>query len=154
MSEKVAGTSQDTTGLFRFFNEIAIVAQLSGSAFEKAMPEGMTFPQFAVLNHLMRVGGQRTPVQIASAMQVTKGTMTNTLQHLDRAGFVSTTPDATDGRSKRIDITEAGRSMHRDAIASIAPLLTDLAAIFPSKRVAEALHLLEDVRKELDGRRG
>ena len=69
-------------------------------------------------------------MQIASAMQVTKGTMTNTLQHLDRAGFVSTTPDAKDGRSKRIDITEAGHSMHRDAIASIAPLLTDIAAIF------------------------
>jgi hypothetical protein len=43
--------------------------------------------------------------------------------------------------------------MHGDAIASIAPLLTDLAVIFPSKRVGEALHLLEDVRKELDGRR-
>ena len=70
MSKEVAGTSQDTTGLFRFFNEIAIVAQLSGNAFEKAMPEGMTLPQFAVLNHLMRMGGRehrcRSPARCRS----------------------------------------------------------------------------------------
>jgi hypothetical protein len=59
--------------LFGFFNEIGIISQLSGNAFEKAMPEGMTLAQFSVLNHLCRLGDGWTPHRIARAMQVTKG---------------------------------------------------------------------------------
>ena len=89
--------------MFGFFNEIGIIAQLSGNAFEKVMTGGMTLSQFSVLNHLARLGGNRTPLQIARAMQVTKGTMTNTLGHLERARHISVRPDERDGRSKRVD---------------------------------------------------
>ena len=34
-----------------------IIAQLSGAAFEKVMPDGMTLPQFSVLDHVARRGG-------------------------------------------------------------------------------------------------
>ncbi|MCY0154387.1 hypothetical protein OEG86_21580 [Hoeflea alexandrii] len=47
---------KDMEALFGFFNEIGIISQLSGHAFEKAMPEGMTLAQFSVLNHLCLAG--------------------------------------------------------------------------------------------------
>jgi len=141
------------TGLamaFRLFNEIGIIAQLSGNAFEKAMPQGMTLPQFTVLNHLTRLGGNRTPLQIANAMQVTKGTMTNTLQHLERGGYIFVTPDPNDGRSKRIDISVAGREMHQRAIVAIEPMLAQVASLFPIERVEATLPVLAELRSWLD----
>ena len=62
MSQETAPSDQDLTAMFRFLNEIGIIAQLSGTAFEKVMPGTMTLPQFTVLNHLTRLGGNRTPV--------------------------------------------------------------------------------------------
>ncbi len=139
--------------MFRFFNEIGIIAQLSGNAFEKVMTGGMTLPQFSVLNHLVRLGGNRTPLDIARAMQVTKGTMTNTLGHLQRAGHITIRPDEKDGRSKRVDITVSGRNARDAAIAAMVPELAWLAERIALKDVNAALPLLEQVRKLLDERR-
>ena len=43
-----------TLFLFRFFNEIGIIEQLSRNAFERVMPGGMKLSQFTVLNHFVR----------------------------------------------------------------------------------------------------
>jgi DNA-binding MarR family transcriptional regulator len=104
---------------FRFVTEIAIIEQLAGAAMEKVMPADMTRPQFDVLNHLARLGGEWTPLRLAAAMQVTKGTMTNTLGHLGDKGFVAIRPDDKDGRSKLVSLTEPGRAA-RDRRSSCA----------------------------------
>src|SRR3712207_5255456 len=51
---------------FRVFNEIGIIEQLSRTMFERVMPDGLTVPQFSVLNHFVRLGGERSPAQLAS----------------------------------------------------------------------------------------
>ena len=152
MNDNDNGGGADET-IFRFFNEIGIIAQLSGNAFEKVMPNGMTLPQFSVLNHLVRLGGDRAPARIARAMQVTKSTMTNTLGHLERAGYIAVRPDASDGRAKKVDITEAGRAAREQAITAMAPELAWLMQRISMQEVAAALPLMEQVRKLLDERR-
>ncbi|WP_439817002.1 MarR family winged helix-turn-helix transcriptional regulator [Zavarzinia sp. CC-PAN008] len=151
-------TDQDAAGeghadLFRFLTEVGIIAQLSGTAFQKVMAPPMTLPQFAVLHHLTRVGGDKTPLHIATALQVSKGAMTNTLGHLERAGWINVRPDARDGRSKRVDLSPAGIQAHRDAVAAIAPELAWLAGAIGGKPIAAVLPLLEAVRTALDRRR-
>lgn len=153
MSREDIASQDDVTAMFRFLNEIGIIAQLSGAALEKVMPGTMTLPQFAVLNHLTRLGGNRTPLQIATAMQVSKGAMTNTLGHLKRAGWISIRPDEKDGRSKRVDITKAGCAAHGQALTALAPELTWLSQAIAPGRVREATPLLEEMRKALDSRR-
>jgi lipopolysaccharide export system permease protein len=69
--------------LFALLNEIGIIEQLARNRFERAQPDGLRLPHFAVLNHLVRLGDGRTPGQIARAFQLTKATMTNTLQRLE-----------------------------------------------------------------------
>ena len=154
MSEDSTANERDIAAMFRFLNEIGIIAQLSGAAFERVMPGRMTLPQFTVLNHLTRLGGNRTPLQIANAMQVTKGTMTNTLGHLERAGWIAIRPDEKDGRSKRIDITSSGQSAHGEAVKSLAPELVWLCGVVPAGRVHEMTPVLELMRVALDQRRG
>ena len=153
MSEDSTANERDVAAMFRFLNEIGIIAQLSGAAFEKVMPGTMTLSQFTVLNHLTRLGGNRTPLQIANAMQVTKGTMTNTLGHLERAGWIAIRPDEKDGRSKRVDITESGRAAHGDAVKSVAPELVWLCGVLNPTQVRKTTPLLEAMRMALDQRR-
>lgn len=149
----MTATSDDAQTLFRLFNEIGIIAQLSGNAFQKVLPGAMTLPQFVVLNHLSRLGGNRTPLQIANAMQVSKGAMTNTLGHLDRAGLISIVPDGKDGRSKRVDISQAGRNARDSAVEAMKPELLVMAETFPQDEILKILPLLEAMRKMLDERR-
>ncbi|MGH6951145.1 MAG: MarR family winged helix-turn-helix transcriptional regulator, partial [Vitreimonas sp.] len=64
---------------FRALNEIGIINQLAQTIFERVMPAGMTLAQFIVLNHFVRLGGSRSPAELASAFQLTRATMTSTL---------------------------------------------------------------------------
>lgn len=149
----MTASDDDARIMFHFLNEVSIVAQLAGNAFERAMAGDMTLPQFSVLNHLMRLGGDKTPLDLARAMQVAKGAMTNTLGHLDRAGYVSIAPDAKDGRSKRVSITAQGRAAHKAAIVAIRPELRYLLSLIPATRIDGATPVVEAVRKVLDQRR-
>lgn len=140
----------DQETLFGFFNEIGIIHQLSGNAFEKSMPEGMTLPQFSVLNHMTRLGDGWSPLRIARAMQVTKGAMTNTLQHLEKKQLIKVVPDEKDGRAKRVFITDEGRQMRTRCIASMVPYMTRFAEDLPPDELTAILPLLRRVRIWLD----
>ncbi|MGI1663776.1 MarR family winged helix-turn-helix transcriptional regulator [Palleronia sp. KMU-117] len=143
----------NTAIYFALFNEIAIIAQLSGSLFERRLPEGFLVSHFAVLNHLVRLGDGRTPLQIARAFQVPKTTMTHTLQGLEKAGLVAVVPNPKDGRSKCVMLTDAGRAFRDQAITDLGPDIARIAAVIAPGRVADVLPLLGDLRAYLDGER-
>ena len=138
---------------FRVMNEIGIIDQLGTTMFERAMPHGLTLPQFIVLNHFVRLGGERTPHALADAMQVTKATMTSTLQRLASKNFISTAPDEHDGRSKRIAITQLGKVARDDAIAAITHHLSDMSREIGTTQFEAALPFLVQLRCFLDKRR-
>ncbi len=136
--------------LFALFNEIGIIAQLSGTMFERVMPDGMTLAQFTVLNHFVRLGGERSPAQLASAFQVTRGTMTSTLQRLEAKRLIEMAPDPEDARGKRVRITDAGRRMRERCIAAIGPSLSQLAAQFEELDLDTLTESLRQIRTVLD----
>jgi DNA-binding MarR family transcriptional regulator len=150
----LSGPERNTATLFALFNEIGIIAQLSGSLFERRLPEGFLVSHFAVLNHLVRLGDGRTPLEIARAFQVPKTTMTHTLQGLEKAGLIAFAPNPADGRSKCVMLTDAGRTFRDTAIAALGPDLARLATAIPPARIAEILPLLAEVRVWLDRERG
>ncbi len=139
--------------IFGFFNEIGIVSQLSSALFMRLIPGGLHLSHFIVLNHLVRVGDGRTPLQIATALQVTKATMTHTLGVLARHGFVEVSPNPDDGRSKLVRLTPSGRSFRDEAIASLAPALGFVAAALTPAEIEAVMPVLEKVRKLLDAER-
>jgi len=151
-SEERPGTPGDPVH-FRLLNEIGIVAQLSGRLFERVMPGDMTLPQFTVLNHFVRLGRPSSPARLASAFQVTKGAMTNTLGHLEAKGFVTVCRDPADGRSKIVDITPPGRAAREEAVAALAPSLRRLADAIPGADIEAILPVLVRLRAYLDAER-
>ena len=138
---------------FRLFTEIGIIEHLARNRRERGLPDGLKVSQFGVLNHLVRLGGEWSPARLASAFQVTKGAMTNTLRRLENRGLVRVLADPRDGRGKLVGITEAGRKMRVRCVESIGPLLADLSRELSDKGFASALPVLEKIRKYLESHR-
>lgn len=138
---------------FRLFNEIGIIAQLSASRFQRVLPHGLTVAQFSLLNHCVRLGDGWTPARLAAAFQVTRGTMTNTLQKLEAKGFIRIEADAEDARSKRVYLKSSGRAARDLALKELAPELAGLPEGFPPELAASILPALEQLRIWLDTHR-
>lgn len=139
--------------LFRFLTEIGIVEQLARNQLERRLPDGLKVSQFAVLNHLARLGGAWSPLRLANAFQLTKGAMTNTLQRLEKRGLIDIAPDPEDGRAKLVTITNAGSEMRKRCVASVGPLLADISNTVTADDLSSTLPVLERVRKHLDTHR-
>jgi DNA-binding MarR family transcriptional regulator len=138
---------------FLFFNEVGIIDQLARHRVERVLPRGITLSQFSVLNNFVRLGGERSPAGLATAFQVTRQTMTNTLQRLEAAGYVAIRPDPADGRAKIVAITDAGRAMRQACMAAQLPLLAEFEQLLPTAELAALLPGLRQVRQLLDAAR-
>lgn len=132
------------------FAELFIADQLARSAITRLLPKGMELSQFSVLNHLARLGDERTPAQLARAFHVTRGAMTNTLAKLAWAGHVHIRPDWDDARQKFVAISPAGRAARDHAVTSISPLISDLVQVLGPERVRAVLPILRDLRLRLE----
>lgn len=147
-------TNEDAGVAFQTFNEISIIAQLSGAAFQRVLPEGLSLAGFGVLNHFVRLAREEeSPTQLARNFQVTKGAMTNTLQRLEAAGFITVSPDPEDGRGKIARITRAGRGARDRAIAALAPVMAELLEAYPGAELRRILPALTKLRRVLDAAR-
>lgn len=133
--------------------EIGIIAQLSGAALERSLPDGLSRAQFGVLSHFMRRGGEESPARLAAAFQVTKGAMTNTLQRLEAQGYVAIAGDSGDGRRKRVSLTPAGVKAYEAGIAAVRPHMDGLRDAFTEAEFKAAIPFLTALRIWLDDNR-
>lgn len=131
------------------FGEIFMADQLARTRLARVLPKGMELSQFSVLNHLARLGEERTPAQLAQAFHVTRGAMTNTLGKLEWAGHVHIRPDWDDARRKLVSISPAGRRARDAAITAIAPMISDLVQEIGVDNVRAALPVLRALRQKL-----
>ena len=139
--------------VFRFFNEIGIIDQLIQARMESVLPDGLRMSHFAMLNHLVRLGGQWSPARLAAAFQVTKAAITNTMKRLEARGLIRVENDPGDGRGKLVSLTEAGYEMRNLCIENLQPYLVELQQHFDDESFEAALPLLEALRGWLDEHR-
>jgi DNA-binding MarR family transcriptional regulator len=138
---------------FELFNEIGIIAQLSRARFEAAQPDGLTLPQFIVLNHCVRLGDGKAPLDLARAFQTPKASLTNTLAGLEARGLVEMRPNPRDGRSKLVHLTPAGRARREAAVAAVSAGFAPLGAALEPGLVDGLLPALGALRRLLDANR-
>lgn len=138
---------------FRLFNEIGILSQLGRAVLEAELPDGLISSHFGVVNHLIRVGDGTTPLDLARAFQTPKTSMTHTLAGLEKLGMIEMRPNPDDGRSKRVWLTDKGRTMRDDTVAQMAPTFVKLSEQFPPEKVQAILPELSALRVLLDQNR-
>ncbi len=138
---------------FEFFTQVGIIAQLSETMFSRRLPDGLHMSHFTLLSNLMRLGDGKTPLELASAFQVPKGTMTHTLKVLTERGLITQSPHPEDKRSKLVHLTDAGRAYHGQAIQNMGENLGELANLIDPEMIARLLPNLNEVRQILDENR-
>ena len=131
------------------FSEILTADQLLRNRLGRVLPKGMELSHFSVLNHLVAVGGERSPAQLASVFHVTRGAMTNTLNKLEWAGYVHIRPDWDDARRKMVSISPAGRQARAQAIDSITPMINQFVTELGPERVRATVPVLRELRQKL-----
>jgi DNA-binding MarR family transcriptional regulator len=132
------------------FGELFMADQLARNRISKVLPKGMELSHFSVLNHLARVGDERSPAQLARAFHVTRGAMTNTLGRLEWAGHVHIRPDWEDARRKFVAISPSGRAARDSAVAAVVPLIADVVKTLGQDRVRSLLAVLRELRLRLE----
>ena len=132
-----------------FFSEVLALDQKLRARLSKDLPKGMELSHFAVLNHLAFVGAERSPAQLAAALNLTKGAMTNTLTRLEAAGHIHIRPDWEDARKKQIVISPSGKAARDDAFSKITPTLTKVAETVGEDNIRDLLPVLRQLRLQL-----
>jgi DNA-binding MarR family transcriptional regulator len=132
------------------FGEIVMIEQIARVRLARALPRGMELSHFMVLNHFARLGGEKTPAQLARIFHLTKGAMSNTLRKLDAAGYVHVRPDWEDARRKWVSISPAGRTARDRAAAAIAPVFDDVVRGLGPDGLRRTLPVLRRLRELLD----
>jgi len=101
----------------------------------------------------MRLGDGKTPQKLASAFQVPKATMTNTLTVLTDRELIEMRANPDDKRSKLVFMTDKGRTFYGEAMASMGPALGGLVSELPDLDMDVLLVELQKLRTFLDGNR-
>lgn len=133
------------------FGELFMADQLARNRISKALPKGMELSHFSVLNHLARIGDERTPAQLARAFHVTRGAMTNTLSRLEWAGHIHIRPDWDDARQKFVAISPAGRAARDAAVAAVVPMIAEVVQALGADKVRAVLPVLRELRLRMEG---
>jgi DNA-binding MarR family transcriptional regulator len=150
VSGAVSEGRQRDPAVIALFSEIVMVETLVRNRLSRALPRGMELSHFMVLNHFARLGGEKTPAQLARVFHVTKGAMTNTIARLEAAGYVHVRPDWEDGRRKLVSISHAGRGARDRAVDAIAPVFDDVVAALGRERMRAIVPTLRRLRELLD----
>ena len=107
-------------------SEIATIEQLARNKLDNALPKDLNISSFSVLNHFSGSTAEKTHLQLARSFHVTKGAMTDTLNKLEKQGYIHVRPDWNDARKKCVSISQSGIDARNNAMKSIKPILDEI----------------------------
>lgn len=91
---------------------IELIERLARLVANEGHAHGLKPAQWEALRYLARANRfSRTPGGLTAYLGLTKGTVSQTLMTLERAGLVAKTAHPGDARSVRLDLTEKGRAL-------------------------------------------
>ena len=107
---------------------------------------GLTADQFVILTALAEADGV-TQKELARRTASDANTMSEMLGRLERRGLVTRKRDASDGRARRVSLTESGREIRHGAWDGIAAFCDRLAGLVPSAELATLVGHLERIAR-------
>ena len=93
---------------------------------------GLRHAQGMILFHLWRQDGIAQNV-LAQALHITPPTATNTLQRMERDGWIERRRDAVDQRIVRVYLTQKARALHKEARTLFQELDRELTSVLTDK---------------------
>jgi DNA-binding MarR family transcriptional regulator len=132
------------------FDEIGAIARLLRQSITRQLPPGMTYMHFDLLRHFVRHGDGQTPAQLARALMLTKGALTNILQRMSELGHAAVFADVSDGRKKRVRVTRNGVQAYLSVIKGLRANKESLRSAFTEAEFRDAAPFLKALRVFLE----
>tara|TARA_R110002020_G_scaffold32962_13_gene100891 strand:+ start:2092 stop:2622 length:531 start_codon:yes stop_codon:yes gene_type:complete len=136
-----------------YFSEVSKICQLCTTLVGKMLPDGVHPSHFGIVLHLVRTGDGVTPLSLASAMNLSKATISHSIQVLEKRGFIQTRPCELDARSKQVFLTDAGRAFCDEAISAAARTFNHILSDEDRQIMTDALPGLAAIRTLLEANR-
>jgi DNA-binding MarR family transcriptional regulator len=136
------------------FGRMYRIARLVGDGQEAVYGTfGINRGEFDVLATLRRSGEpfQLSPKALSASMMLTSGGMTGRLDRLERAGYVTRSPDPVDRRGLVITLTGAGRTLVDEAVGAGLAAQRAVLERLPEHRRKELNVLLRDLLAAASG---
>ena len=140
----------DELTLITLLSEIGAIEQIARSKLDSALPGNLNVSNFALLNQFSRRKEEKTPLKLAKTFNVTKGAMTNTLNKLEKLGYIHIRPDWEDARKKLVSISQSGIDARNDAMKIIKPLLNRIISNAIKINERELLTELRKLREKVE----
>jgi DNA-binding MarR family transcriptional regulator len=109
---------------------------------------GLSVSRFDVLNHAGTPEG-RTQQDLAAALLVTKGNVTQLLDGLEQDGLIER---RRDGRAKRIYLTDRGRDLRQRAVTAQEAAIAAEFSVLDQQEQRQLIALLRKVERRLTDR--
>jgi DNA-binding MarR family transcriptional regulator len=108
---------------------------------------GLRVTQFSVLRTLERAGRPLSISDLAANVALDRSTMGRNLDVLRRLGLVGFAPDAEDGRSSAVMLTEAGRSAIARALPQWRKAQGEVRRLFGAARLDRLIGQIDDLAR-------
>jgi DNA-binding MarR family transcriptional regulator len=109
---------------------------------------GLSVSRFDVMNHAGTPEG-RTQQELAAALLVTKGNVTQLLDGLEQDGLIER---RRDGRAKRIYLTDRGRDLRQRAVTAQEEAIAAEFSVLDQQEQRQLIALLRRVERRLADR--
>jgi DNA-binding MarR family transcriptional regulator len=144
----------DTTALKTITRLARLNVLLTTFQQEALEPVGLVMSDFTVMAALRRYGPpyEAKPSDLYNVLERSSGGMTKMIKRLEELGFVTRTPDPTDGRSSIVRLTRKGLRVHAEAFAAFQAAASDLMSDIPRKRLDEVDQSLQSLIAAFEAR--
>jgi DNA-binding MarR family transcriptional regulator len=140
VSPDPAGPAASFTRAESLGYQVNLLARLMAQLLAERIAEHGVVPgQFAQLLALYEQDGL-TATELCRAVRIEPGTMTKTLQRMERDGLVERRPDPRDGRAIRIHLTDRARELEPLLKATAARVNAAVIGELSDRRAAEFMH--------------
>jgi len=134
----------------RVFSTITAIDHLMRLSISRRLPPAMPYAHFELLRLFAREGDGQTPAELARAMMMTKGAITNILQRMEAEGHITVLADVSDGRKKRVRVTRGGLELYGRISKSLRSNTQLLRSAFTEAEFRGAMPFLTALRVFLE----
>lgn len=142
--------TDDSTALFKFFRSITHISQTMTLRAERQLPDGLTIPQFELIDLLKARASPVLPMEAAITMNLTRGAVSNLIKQLEKKNLLEVMANPDDGRSKRITLSDQGQKSHRDCMIALSEVTTNILQVFSGQKFAAVQNMLDEFSDWLD----
>lgn len=136
----------------QLFSELLLLDQFTRNRLAQHLPEGVELSQFMVLLYLAASGDELGPARLASAFNVTRGAMSNTLGRLEANNQIVVRGDTVDARRKFVSLSESGQNSLDQVVSKIQPCYEEALKKYSRNEIANALSIMADLRQMMSER--